>query len=227
MKKTILLTSLLATLFSSSTLSSTTPKHFEYSWEGFSQPASAYTEAWYRRQYYTPSGNTGPSGGAEGSQWFVFFETSSGAAYYAGDSAYLQSATTTAIEVSFYYHMFGADIGTLALEIDAGNGWERVWEKSGQQHTSNGAAWTQASVNISQYPSSKKVRFVAVAAGGNRGDIAIDQIRFELKDNTSLIYTYDALGRLVCIKDKLNGNRNYEHDDAGNRATVALNNCAN
>ena len=40
-------------------------------------------------------------------------------------------------------------------------------------------------------------------------------------------YTYDALGRLVCVNDTVNGDRNYQYDDAGNRENVSLSNCGN
>lgn len=36
-------------------------------------------------------------------------------------------------------------------------------------------------------------------------------------------YTYDALGRLITVKDSLNGNSNFEYDAAGNRKKVEQN----
>jgi YD repeat-containing protein len=163
--------------------------------------------------------------GAEGSQYFVFLETSGSAANVAGDYAMLQSGTTTAKVISFYYHMYGADIGTLAVEVYNGYAWEKVWEVSGQQQNSSNAEWIQQTLNISNFTSSKKIRFVATAIGGYRGDIAIDQIRFEDTPDAILKYQYDALGRLVCAEDSENGNRQYDYDAAGNRDNVSVNTC--
>lgn len=36
-------------------------------------------------------------------------------------------------------------------------------------------------------------------------------------------YNYDALGRLDMVEDKVNGNRDYDYDKAGNRVLVATN----
>lgn len=38
-----------------------------------------------------------------------------------------------------------------------------------------------------------------------------------------LDYTYDDLGRLTFVEDRVNGNRDYDYDAAGNRCTVAIN----
>lgn len=217
-----------ALLVASASAMATTPMHFEYSWEGFTNTAGGPNgEAFYRAQYYTPSSNTGPNGGAEGSEYFVFFETSSGAAYDAGDYAVLQSGTTTAKVVSFYYHMYGADTGTLAVDVYNGYTWERVWELSGQQQTSSNAAWIQQTLDISNFTSSKKIRFFATAVGGYLGDIGIDEIRFEGVPEATLGYQYDALGRLICVEDSMNGNRQYDYDAAGNRNNVSVNTCGN
>ena len=47
--------------------------------------------------------------------------------------------------------MYGSDTGSLAIEMsDVGGagGWETLWSVSGEQHTSSGAAWTQAVVSV-------------------------------------------------------------------------------
>lgn len=35
-------------------------------------------------------------------------------------------------------------------------------------------------------------------------------------------YTYDSLGRLTFVEDDVNGNRDYDYDDAGNRLQVSV-----
>ncbi len=51
-----------------------------------------------------------------------------------------------------------------------------MWSLSGQQHNSNSEAYSWAMVNLSDYTGLIQIRFRAVAAGGPRGDIAIDNI---------------------------------------------------
>ncbi|MBN1764492.1 MAG: hypothetical protein JW860_04480, partial [Sedimentisphaerales bacterium] len=47
---------------------------------------------------------------------------------------------------------------------------------SGQQHSSSSDEYTQAIVDLSSYTGPIRIRFRAVAAGGSRGDMAIDNI---------------------------------------------------
>jgi len=123
----------------------------------------------------TASGNTGPAGGANGTSDYAYFETSSGSAYENGDTAYLQTTVPSGFSLSFYYHMYGENTGTLAFEVKKNGVWSRTWEKTGQQQTSMDTPWAQGIVKV--YPN-QEVRFVAEAIGGFMGDIAIDEITF-------------------------------------------------
>jgi len=138
---------------------------------------------WYRNQGSTPSSSTGPDhdntiGDATG--WYAYMETSSGYANTAGDEVILESSnydgTTYDITLSFYYHMYGSNIGTLNVDVYDGSWHNGVWSLSGQQHSSSGAAYTQAIVDLSAYSGTIQIRIRAVAAGSYRGDIAIDDI---------------------------------------------------
>ena len=35
-------------------------------------------------------------------------------------------------QISYYYHMYGADMGSLALQVNTGGGWTSLWSVSGQ-----------------------------------------------------------------------------------------------
>jgi len=190
---------------------------FETNWGDFTS-STAYK--FYRIQGATPSSGTGPSSGAEGSKYYVYFETSGGASYYSGNTAYLTSSTITASHLSFYYHMYGANIGTLAVEVLDGSRWSRIWQLSGQQQTSSSANWVKQTLALSLNPEPHQVRFVAMAVGGYRGDIALDQIRFENPTAPSVQYHYDELGRLTVVEDQLFGDKSYEYDPAGNRTVL-------
>ncbi len=132
---------------------------------------------WRSRSGSTPSSNTGPSGATSGSQYY-YFETSSGSAYTAGNAGEVASPDfeLSDSEVVFSYHMYGVNTGTLYVDAYSGGQWHTVWSRTGQQHTSSSHAWSQAVVPFSGYSGTGKVRFRAVAAGGYRGDIAIDAI---------------------------------------------------
>ncbi|WP_143873857.1 DUF6531 domain-containing protein [Catenovulum sediminis] len=160
---------------------------------------------WVRNSGGTSSGNTGPSSAKYGSN-YVYMETSSGAAHYVGNKAILESGvipSTDRSELEFYYHMYGADMGTLSVEVYHGNEWKKVWSISGQQQTSSSEAWRQATINLGQYTGDIKVRFVGEAAGGYMGDMALDSIyiadRVTTEHGGSInnFNQYNAFGEIV------------------------------
>ena len=124
----------------------------------------------------TSSSNTGPDEANTGDD-YIYFETSSGHANSSGDIVYLQSNAISddGIGITFYYHMYGSEIGVLELESYDGSSWTSRWSKSGQQHASGATAWTQASVDMSAYTVTK-LRFKYTADGGYYGDAALDDI---------------------------------------------------
>lgn len=158
-----------------------TPELIDLSSEG--------NEPWTRKSGTTPSGSTGPSGGANGSSWYYYMETSAGHAYYAGDEAILQTGFIDAnslgggsTQLTYDYHMYGSNIGTLYVEVLLYGNWYTLSSYTGDQ----GNQWLSDTVNLGwAYNASVgriKVRFRAVAAGGYRGDIALDNIRIVRTD---------------------------------------------
>ncbi|MBW8017276.1 MAG: hypothetical protein FVQ82_13920 [Planctomycetes bacterium] len=156
-------------------------ENFESGLGNWINVSSGDTHDWTRNSGETGSSNTGPSAGANGSSNYMYLETSSsgGGAYDAGDTAILEGppVSGTNLQLSFYYHMYGSDMGTLNVDVYSGGSWtDGIWNLSGQQHTSNGQAYTQATVDLSGYSTPLKVRFRGVAAGNYQGDMAIDDI---------------------------------------------------
>ncbi len=152
---------------------------FETLWGDFAN-AIGDDYDWTRHFDYTPSGETGPSAGANGSTYYAYMETSDDqGAYIAGDTVFLESIDINGNnrQLTFYYHMYGEDIGTLNVDVFNDGSWTNsVWSISGQQHASGTDAYTQAIVDLSSYNSTIRVRFRGVAIGGDRGDMSIDQV---------------------------------------------------
>lgn len=139
------------------------------------------SDNWLRDHSGTPSSGTGPAGGANNTNYYLYFETSSGNAYDAGDDAFLLSPplNTSNTQLTFDYHMFGANTGTLAVDILVNTVWiKNVWSLSGMQQTSNSEDYRTATVDLRGYFITE-IRIRATAAGGYRGDIALDNIIIE------------------------------------------------
>ncbi len=152
---------------------------FENGWGDWQNVVDGDDFSWYHTTGQTVSSGTGPTGGADESSYYVYFETSSSDAYYQGQTSIIQSndlAGLTDGSISFKYHMFGGHIGTLYLDVYSSGGWvDGVWSITGEQHDSLSAPYTEALVDLSSY-SIDKIRFRAVAAGDYQGDIALDDI---------------------------------------------------
>lgn len=156
---------------------------FPYS-ESFESGIGAWTQDtgddinWTRDSGGTPSSNTGPSGGADGS-WYMYVEASS--PNYPNIQAILNSpcfdlSGETQATFSFQYHMYGAtDMGSFALEAsdDDGATWTSIWSQSGNQ----GNQWNSADVDLAAYVGgSVQLRFNRVTGSTWQADIAIDDV---------------------------------------------------
>ena len=120
----------------------------------------------------TPTASTGPRMGPGGGS-YVYLEASY--PNYPSKAAYLTSGPAAYDGISFKYHMYGAAMGRLALEVkEAAGGWAEVWRREGQQHASGGASWAEATV---VFPGqARQVRFVGVTGPGPQGDAAIADV---------------------------------------------------
>jgi hypothetical protein len=83
---------------------------------------------------------------------------------------------------SFYYHMYGATMGSLEVQVstDTGSTWTTVLTLMGQDQTANADPWKEELVDLTNY----KTAFTMVRFNGIRGtsftsDMAIDDIRIE------------------------------------------------
>jgi PKD repeat protein len=135
---------------------------------------------WDRNQGGTPSFNTGPGQASDGS-YYMYVEASG--AGYPTKNAIFSSPPVNARELTspvftFDYHMYGADMGSLVLEISKDNGvtWSPIWSKSGDQ----GNAWKTDSVSLKSHKYATMLfRFSGTTATSWLSDMAIDNINIK------------------------------------------------
>lgn len=142
---------------------------------------------WIARTGSTPSWNTGPSGdNTTAAQTGKYLYTESSACN--NKEAWLVSplfnfTNLTNPQMEFYYHMYGSTMGQLSVQVstDGGTTWSssNLFYKSGQQHTSSAAAYSQALVNLGAYAgmSDIKIRIKGTTGTQYRSDMAIDDIK--------------------------------------------------
>ncbi|NQZ12335.1 MAG: hypothetical protein HRT35_34715, partial [Algicola sp.] len=122
----------------------------------------------------------GPNAGSGGTGYYVYLETSNNrGAYVAGETAQIQSNELLAenVSLSFDYHFYGANIGRLSVDVNDNGSWVNdVWFIEGQQHSSNSAVYSTASVSLAGYSGQLLIRIRATAVGGYKGDMALDNI---------------------------------------------------
>ena len=82
--------------------------------------------------------------------------------------------------LSFWYHMYGFPVGTLAVQASRNGGatWsENLWSLSGKQ----GDSWKLATINLNTSAGrSLRVRFIGTIDVGHLSDMAIDDICIDI-----------------------------------------------
>ncbi|WP_053002612.1 immunoglobulin-like domain-containing protein [Kordia jejudonensis] len=153
--------------------------------EGFENTLGGWTQSttddidWTIDADGTPSQNTGPSSAIEGN-FYVYVEASGNGTGYPDKQAILTSpcfdlTTLNQATFSFNYHMFGTDMGSLAVEIseDAGQTWTTLWIET----VNLGNAWQTANIDLAAYVGSNvQLRFNRITGSTWRADVAIDNI---------------------------------------------------
>ena len=128
----------------------------------------------------TTSSMTGPTTGYGGSGQYMYIEASSGCS---ANEANLISpcynltniSSSAEPKLSFAYHMYGVNMGSLAVDVsdDLGSTWTTLWSISGNQ----GNDWHTKTVCLDAYANSTiHIRFRGMTGSGYESDIAIDEI---------------------------------------------------
>jgi hypothetical protein len=135
---------------------------------------------WVVNNGSTVSSSTGPKKGNGGSGKYVYAEASN-----SGADAFMKTPTIdfsglTNPTLTFYYHMYGSNMGDLYVRYVHDTIKDTIAVISGQQHTNDSAAWTMHFVDLSAYKQLPgELQFVATRGNGYAGDMAIDDISID------------------------------------------------
>ena len=135
---------------------------------------------WTNRFGGTSSPQTGPSGAFDGS-YYMYTEASGNGNGYPNMEAIMyvecvDPTQWTELSLAFAYHMYGATMGTLSIEVspDSGTTWIQEWSLSGNQ----GNQWYETYLDLSAYTSNISVRINGVTGNSFRSEMAVDLVRF-------------------------------------------------
>ncbi|MEE4256157.1 MAG: PKD domain-containing protein, partial [Bacteroidales bacterium] len=124
----------------------------------------------------TASANTGPSSDHTGGGNYLYIEASSCFSQTESITSPVFDLTGLSdADMTFWYHMWGADMGTLSVQVstDGGTSWSsNIWSLSGDQ----GNSWQQQVINLDSYVSENDlvIRFTGATGADYASDIAID-----------------------------------------------------
>lgn len=133
---------------------------------------------WIRDSGGTPTSNTGPSNASDGT-FYLYTEATGANVGNPTKRAVLNSPCLNLSSIpeiptlSFDYHMFGANIGNLAVRVNDGTGWKTIWLLNGAQ----GNQWNAAEISLIDYVGQTiQIRMDSTTGVGAGGDVAIDNI---------------------------------------------------
>jgi hypothetical protein len=129
----------------------------------------------------TPTNNTGPEKGYNGSGNYIYTEADPNLCGI-GKKSLLTSKCLSVLEsngcsMSFQYFMSGTDIGGLSLEISENNGqsYSTYYYKGGNQNNE----WNEEIIDLTPFTGQNiNLRFSSFGSKGNLADIALDEIKF-------------------------------------------------
>jgi len=126
----------------------------------------------------TSSANTGPGSGISNGN-YLFTESSSGATADAIDlvSPLIDLSALTTPSLTFDYHMFGANMGTLEVIVSQGGTDTTAFTLTGQQQTTETTTFTTQIVDLSAYANQTvQINFKGIRGSGITSDMAIDTV---------------------------------------------------
>ncbi|MBN8693456.1 MAG: S8 family serine peptidase [Bacteroidetes bacterium] len=151
---------------------------------------------WRTDEGGTPSANTGPivdysPGTSTGN--YVYLESSTPCVNLTANllSPCVDLSTITNPMLSFAYHMYGTDMGTLYVDILANGAWtNNVWSMTGNK----GNSWFVANISLSAWASQKiNVRWRGVTGANFLSDMALDAINIQSSTNIDKLTSLDGI----------------------------------
>ncbi|MCW5518734.1 DUF1028 domain-containing protein [Aureitalea sp. L0-47] len=136
---------------------------------------------WTENSGTTATNNTGPTAASDG-MTYLYTEASGANQGFPTKRAVLNSpcfdlSGLTEAYFEFDYHMFGSNVGNLAVRVNDGTGWNTVWLLEGNQ----GDSWNVASIDLVDYlGESIQLRVDSTTGLGERSDVAFDNVRVVL-----------------------------------------------
>jgi len=125
-----------------------------------------------------PSGGYGPS--PDSNSYFLYAETSN--SVFDGKTAYtyfnhlLNPSEFSSLDIYFWYHAYGLDLGSYSLQQNSSGSWVNIWSGSGQVQTSETADWIEVHEDLSGISGEFGLRFIYSHVSGYRGDWSLDNI---------------------------------------------------
>ena len=146
-------------------------------WNGIKTSTSGFGWTW--DGFGTGSTGTGPSSGNSG-DYYLYLETSSGtppAPSYV-ELPVLDLTATPNAQLKYAYHMYGASMGVLQVEVSTDNiTWDTLSTKTGQQQAASGDPYMIETLSLANYISTTTyIRFSGERGTSFTGDMAIDDI---------------------------------------------------
>ncbi|MEL6634526.1 MAG: hypothetical protein AAFQ83_23880, partial [Bacteroidota bacterium] len=142
--------------------------------------SSTTPQGWYVGQGSTNTPNTGPTDDqTPGGSNYMFTEATGGTtgSLYRLTSPCIDLGGTVGPRLSFWYHMFGDQMGTLEVLAIEGNTETVVWTLTGEQQTNSADPFLEAIVDLSPFAGSViQLQFRGTRGTGARSDMAIDDI---------------------------------------------------
>lgn len=140
-------------------------------------------------------GTTGPLTDVSGSGNYIYLEGSGGGGTFEITSPQIEIGANMVLpKLYFNYFMFGPTITSLAVQINDGSGWSaNLLTITGQQQTSQNAAWIRDSVDLANYLGDTiQFKFIGIDGAGFTDDIAVDEIEINGKqcpEPSSLVFS--------------------------------------
>ena len=172
----------------------------------------------------TPTNTTGPFvdhtlGNGQGK--YVFLEASGGCNNQEAIliSPCIDLRNTQVPKLNYWYHMYGANMGSLHVDIFKNNVW--INDITPVVTGNKGTQWLNNEVDLSAHKGSIiRVRFRGITGGGVRSDLALDDITFKDKAKAEISYVHKGNGLIEFKSETPGGTDWYWFFGNGTKSTI-------